>query len=667
MRNLSITLILLSSLYSFAFSQVNLDYGLLAYYPFNGNANDASGNNNHGIVSGATLTADRLGKADAAYHFNGVDDFIDLSNSYGIKPDLPVTIAAWIYYEQDGGIFHNNSNTALYYGVWLNIQANGKLSTGFGDGDPIGSQSRRSFITTDTVSQHTWHHVAAIIRGATDMELYIDGVSMQGIYTGSGGPLAYSQDPAIIGRQYISDPFYYGGNIDELYFYNRELSEEEIQFLYQHNDIISMSVDSLKAFKGDTLQIPVNVQFPPDSLFSSAEISIGGYIGKLDFIDITTENSVTGDAGWTFQVNETDSLNISWFAGSENISGEGVLFWLKVAIPDSVQGFIPIKIESALFNTGDFIVETQPGGVQIFPFIYGDVDLNNQVQAFDASLILKHLVSLVKLDTFQLSNANVSQTAGVSALDATLILQYGVGLINFLPYDTSLGLPLASGDIGMDNKSAQNGFQLEVPLYLSNNHGILSFEGKILYDPDYLNITDIVWSEIFNDFDIETNKQDGEIIFAGAGTNSSEETGVIANLYFTVQENTNVESTSIVLKELRWNEGKKQEDVANSVISIVTGIKDKSNISITEYELCQNYPNPFNPSTKIKYAIPTSDDVQIKVYSTNGQVVWSYLKSHVNAGFHEVQFNAQNLSSGIYFYSIQAGNFNDVKKMILIK
>ena len=86
-----------------------------------------------------------------------------------------------------------------------------------------------------------------------------------------------------------------------------------------------------------------------------------------------------------------------------------------------------------------------------------------------------------------------------------------------------------------------------------------------------------------------------------------------------------------------------------------------------QFRLWQNYPNPFNPSTKIKFALPRPENVKIEVYNLIGQKVKTLLNQHMPAGFHEVEFNGQNLFSGIYWYSIEAGRFQDVKKMILLK
>jgi photosystem II stability/assembly factor-like uncharacterized protein len=99
----------------------------------------------------------------------------------------------------------------------------------------------------------------------------------------------------------------------------------------------------------------------------------------------------------------------------------------------------------------------------------------------------------------------------------------------------------------------------------------------------------------------------------------------------------------------------------------ILSIKDSQNNQPITFSLNQNYPNPFNPSTKIKFALPKPQEVKIEVYNTIGQKIDILLNKQMKAGYHEVEFNAQNLSSGIYFYRIEAGEYHDVKKMIVIK
>ena len=88
---------------------------------------------------------------------------------------------------------------------------------------------------------------------------------------------------------------------------------------------------------------------------------------------------------------------------------------------------------------------------------------------------------------------------------------------------------------------------------------------------------------------------------------------------------------------------------------------------VKEYLLMQNFPNPFNPLTKISYQIPKTELVKIKVYDPIGNEVASLVDDIKDAGIHEVSFDAASLTSGIYFYRLQAGDFIQTKKMVLMK
>jgi Secretion system C-terminal sorting domain len=101
--------------------------------------------------------------------------------------------------------------------------------------------------------------------------------------------------------------------------------------------------------------------------------------------------------------------------------------------------------------------------------------------------------------------------------------------------------------------------------------------------------------------------------------------------------------------------------------------KTVGNVDVTvsnlpdNYTLLQNYPNPFNPTTTISYQIPKESFVSLKVYDVIGNEVADLVEKDLPAGTYKVNFNAQNLSSGVYFYQIKANNFSAVKKLILMK
>jgi hypothetical protein len=86
-----------------------------------------------------------------------------------------------------------------------------------------------------------------------------------------------------------------------------------------------------------------------------------------------------------------------------------------------------------------------------------------------------------------------------------------------------------------------------------------------------------------------------------------------------------------------------------------------------KFELCQNSPNPFNPNTTIEYALPVASDVRLVVYNARGEMVAKLVEDNVAAGYHSADFDGSVLSSGIYFYRLNAGTYTDMKKMLLIK
>jgi hypothetical protein len=85
------------------------------------------------------------------------------------------------------------------------------------------------------------------------------------------------------------------------------------------------------------------------------------------------------------------------------------------------------------------------------------------------------------------------------------------------------------------------------------------------------------------------------------------------------------------------------------------------------YKLEQSYPNPFNPSTIIRYHLPENGYVKLKIYDILGNEVATLVNEHKEAGYYEVSFDASNLSTGVYFYKLQAGNFVMTKKMLLAR
>jgi ligand-binding sensor domain-containing protein len=100
---------------------------------------------------------------------------------------------------------------------------------------------------------------------------------------------------------------------------------------------------------------------------------------------------------------------------------------------------------------------------------------------------------------------------------------------------------------------------------------------------------------------------------------------------------------------------------------VITHIDNKNSALPEDFSLEQNYPNPFNPITKIKYSIPSQTFVTIKIYDLLGKELESLVNEEKPAGSYELNFNAENLSSGVYFYRLITNKFIETKKLILLK
>jgi hypothetical protein len=115
-------------------------------------------------------------------------------------------------------------------------------------------------------------------------------------------------------------------------------------------------------------------------------------------------------------------------------------------------------------------------------------------------------------------------------------------------------------------------------------------------------------------------------------------------------------------------EGK--DDVVEAAIEWInnaSSVNDDENGIVKEYYLNQNFPNPFNPTTTIKYRIPELCFVNVKVFDVLGEEIETLVDEEKPTGNYEVKFSANRLSSGIYFYTLTAGEFRETKKMILLR
>jgi len=226
--------VLVASLSVFALFAQNLSDSLLVHYTFDGNVLDQSGNGYNGI-SNATLVQDQFGVPNAACEFNGVSNYVDLPNVAPLKPALPLSFSLWVnFHDLDPTktvIVTNNYAQNNHSGVWMNTSSSGRLAINYGSA--LGgntSNNRRTKVGTTPLQTNTWYHIVAIVRGATDMDLYIDCLNDGGTYSGSSSaPIAYTSDAGSIGRKdNAPPPYHFDGVIDEFRYWNRALNQSDL-------------------------------------------------------------------------------------------------------------------------------------------------------------------------------------------------------------------------------------------------------------------------------------------------------------------------------------------------------------------------------------------------------------------------------------------------------
>jgi hypothetical protein len=213
--------------------------GLVAYYPFNGNADDESGNGNHGIVYGATLTTDRFGGEENAYRFDGIDDYIEIADSTSLDIEQQITIAAWVrfYSNPDGSSrIVDKSHTDCrapwnMYGLRMCCKAS---QFAF---DVTTHGSNHILNSGNDYPPDAWYFVVGTYDGSTQ-KLYVDGILDSSASV--SGSIGTNNEPLLIGKHRGCKSQHFDGVLEDVRIYDRALSEAEIQTLYKEGEDISL-------------------------------------------------------------------------------------------------------------------------------------------------------------------------------------------------------------------------------------------------------------------------------------------------------------------------------------------------------------------------------------------------------------------------------------------
>lgn len=350
--------------------------------------------------------------------------------------------------------------------------------------------------------------------------------------------------------------------------------------------------------------------------------------------------------------------------------------------------------------------------------------LNSAVSPYDAALILQSIVGQQQFSPYQMIAADVSGNGTVSSYDASFILQYFVGLIpkfpvmpdsnhywTFVPKSFNIDKtnwskapdslryePLDSdkpdqhfvgivyGDPSGNwnptgfiaaGKVAQHPITIRFGEFIYSNDKILSIPieldaasdliaaGLTLeYDSQNLKIIDVSTSDLTSGFNIAHNIVAGKLKLALAGTVPLQTSGEIVRIKCEISDPSKRNANLMTLVQAFVNDG-------NMVVNIESNIGFGA-ANPDGFALYQNYPNPLNPETNIKYQIPESGNVELKIFNISGQEIKNLRNENQQAGSYEVHWdgrdhNGQRVSSGIYIYQIKFNNLTQSKKLSVLK
>ncbi|MBS1513959.1 MAG: T9SS type A sorting domain-containing protein [Bacteroidetes bacterium] len=264
-------------------------------------------------------------------------------------------------------------------------------------------------------------------------------------------------------------------------------------------------------------------------------------------------------------------------------------------------------------------------------------------------------LTLSKVDSVNIG-AGGTYTLNVNTGDTVYIVAYASAFLDFVPGYYPGTNNWITGTAIIAN-TAQTNLDVKVrKLYNS------TFPGRITGTVSYNNGVPL------KDAIIYLKTQIGEMISYGISNadGSYSIPNVAEGSYLMTTNRIAFNNTSVFGVELNYAFGTELPN-QNFSLQQTVSIRQIGTETPDKFILFQNYPNPFNPQTKIKFSLAKASDVKLAVFNSQGKLVQEVLNRYIPAGSFEIDFDAKNLSSGIYYYKIESNEFSSTKKMTLVK
>lgn len=434
----------------------------------------------------------------------------------------------------------------------------------------------------------------------------------------------------------------------------------------------SINIGSGSTFGGSTITVPIDLtvvdNFHIDYMLQ-AKLHYDPAKLAFKFGDYGT-GTLLNDFGWTgvFYVATPGTVEIL-LSGQTPIDHSGTLFNLAFQVTELTSGAANLTGTDSEWvvdlNETPFIVDDGLITYSDAPSTSenrGDVTLDFNVNIFDALDLLYHVVGLSTLEGQALINADVNIDSKIDLNDYLTLIFY----IYLHDWDYEFP-PVPDIAFVSIEDIINNNDTYEIPITINEAGNTYAVEVDFDFDPNLFDFvgffSDLDQNNAYiNGFEYEDGKLKFVIVYPEIIVGELQ----IGSVTFKKKDDIDF-TESVINTSYSFNKGEMKE--GESVTLRGTEITDVNGVNELpeEFKLFQNYPNPFNPGTSIKYQVTSTENVLLVVYNILGKEIKTLVNESQSAGIYNVDFDASNLPSGVYFYKLSAGNNVTTKKMLLIK
>jgi len=428
----------------------------------------------------------------------------------------------------------------------------------------------------------------------------------------------------------------------------------------------ALIIPELTALPGDSIRIPINIT--EASGVAGADITVT-YDPDVLKIDAVEKTDLSEQISMQPNINNPGKVILA-MAGATAIpdgSGAFVEMIFTVNLGAEIGTETPLSFDdAALYNENgeNIAVGTQDGKV-VITCAKGDVNRDGDVDSGDAVLVLRIAVELLAPTEWQKCAADMDDNGNISSPDATSILKKVAGLA--APGTNAIKPTAGNINVKLAEVHGESGERIIVPVKIDRTHNLAGGDINIAYDASVLRALKVSSDSNILLASNLSNSGSVRIAFAGA---QGMDAGILAEIEFEVVAD---KASPLSFQQLDLH----NPDSLPIISKGIGGEFRSWTMPADSNALLQNFPNPFNPETWIPYQLREINEVTVHIYNPAGKLVRRLDLGQKPAGIYTDRDRAaywdgknesgEEVSSGIYFYTMQAGDFSAVRKMIILK